>query len=159
MSARSAAVTLAFIAMSCSSGGSTLTPAPSPSATELTAAEAAKPDVEITYPPQGRDPIATGDVLVALTVRSFSIVDRIGEDAKEGEGHLVYYLDVDDIPTKEGRSAVAEGPGRAAASTMTSHTWEDVSPGPHTLSVQLVNNDDTPLTPPVIDEIEVVVGR
>ena len=41
---------------------------------------------------------------------------------------------------------------------MTSHTWKDVSAGRHTLGVQLVNNDDSPLDPPATDTVEITVG-
>jgi hypothetical protein len=130
----------------------------SPTSTPLTAEAAAKPAVEITYPQEGGDTLPAGDVLVALTVRSFGIVDDSGAKPKDGEGHLVYYLDVDKIPTKPGRSAIAKGAGEAKSSTMTSHTWKDVGAGRHTLGVQLVNNDDTPLEPPATDRITVVVS-
>jgi hypothetical protein len=150
-------VALALFAVAC--GGGTRTTTPTPAATEeLTPEEAAVPAVEITYPQEGGDPIPSGDVLVAVTVRSFGIVDRIGGKPKAGEGHLVYYLDVEDVPTKDGRSAIADGSERSAASAMTSHTWKDVGPGPHTLGVQLVNSDDTPLDPPQTDEVRIVVG-
>ena len=150
---------LASVACGGPSGDAVLPP-PSASApgTQLTPEEAAKPSVEITYPQQGGDPIPPGDVLVALTVRSFDIVDQRGAKAKDGEGHLVYYLDVDEIPTQAGTSAISKGAGEAEASALTSHTWTGVAAGRHTLGVQLVNNDDTPLEPPVTDEIEIAVG-
>ena len=147
---------LAGVACGGPGGGATL-PSPSASPTQLTPAEAAKPSVEITYPQEGGDPIPAGDVLVALTVRSFEIVDEKGAKPKDGKGHLVYYLDVDNVPTKAGSSALVKGDGRSKASTMTSHTWTEVEAGTHTLAVQLVENDGTPLEPAVTDEIEVVV--
>jgi hypothetical protein len=151
---RQLVVTLALFGSIACGGSRGDAASPSP----LAPAEAIKPAVEITYPQAGGDPIPPGDVLVALTVRSFDIVDQIGAKPKDGEGHLVYYLDVDDIPTEAGASALVRGAGRSNASAMTSHTWRDVGAGPRTLGVQLVNNDDTPLDPPVTDEIEIVVG-
>jgi hypothetical protein len=47
--------------------------------------------------------------------------------------------------------------GTYHADATTEHTWEDVAPGTHTFAVQLVNNDHTPLVPPVVEEITVTV--
>src|SRR5207247_3086523 len=37
------------------------------------------------------------------------------------------------------------------------YTWPNVSAGEHTFAVQLVNNDHTPLRPPVIAQVTVTV--
>lgn len=146
---------LLVLAVACGNAPtSTSTPSPTP----MSAEAASKPAVEITYPPDGGDPIPSGNVLVALTVRSFSLVDANAGDAKDGEGHVVYYLDVDPIPTGDDATDVPEGAGRAKASAMTSHTWKKVAAGRHTLGVQLVTNDDAPLDPPATDAIDIVVG-
>jgi hypothetical protein len=147
-----------LLAASAACGGGS-SPSPDTTGTPLTQEEASRPSVEITYPEKGADPVTGGEVLVALTVRSFSIVDKIGKPAKAGEGHLVYYLDVDKIPTEAGKSALVKGAGESKASAMTSQTWKHVKTGRHTLGVQLVNNDDTPLSHPATDEIEVKVAK
>lgn len=152
------ALVVAVLISSSVACGTTGPPSKSPGVTPLTQEEASKPSVEITYPEKGSDPVAPGDVLVALTVRSFTVVDKIGKTAKRGEGHLVYYLDVDKIPTVTGASALTRSGIDSAASAQTSHTWKHVKAGRHTLGVQLVNNDDTPLDPPATDEIEVRVA-
>jgi hypothetical protein len=152
---RSLATCVLVLAVACGNGGST----PSvPTPTSLSAEAAGKPSVEITYPPDDGDPLPRGTVLVALTVRSFGLVDAMGGKPKDGEGHLVYYLDVDPIPSGADATDVPEGAGRAEASAMTSHTWEKVAAGRHTIGVQLVGNDDTPLDPPSTDTVDIVVG-
>jgi hypothetical protein len=42
--------------------------------------------------------------------------------------------------------------------TATSYTWENVGPGTHLFAVELVNNDHTPLTPPVERTITVTAA-
>ena len=113
-----------------------------------------QPGVEITAPDPGDTP--DGSVTVEVDVSSFDVVDKLGEPAQEGEGHVHFYLDVAQIPTTPGQPAVtAEGTYHAEATT--SHTWEDLTPGEHTFSVQLVNNDHTPLDPPVTAQVKVTV--
>ena len=60
------------------------------------------------------------------------------------------------MPTTAGQPAVSpEGTYHAEATT--SYTWPDVAPGEHTFGVQLVNNDHTPLEPPVVAAVTVTV--
>jgi hypothetical protein len=77
--------------------------------------------------------------------------DKIGKSNVPGEGHIIYYLDVEP-PTSPGQSATTN-PGTYEATTNDFHIWENVSTTTHTFSIQLVNNDDTPLDPPVIAQI------
>lgn len=150
---------LALTLAACSAGTGDATPAPTVEPTQLSVEEASRPGVEITYPVAGADPLPAGDVLVAVTVRSFSIVDVNGSGGRGGDGRVVYYLDVDPIPTDNDATDVPNaGSGRAEVSSMTSHTWPDVSAGRHILGVQLVDDDDRPLDPPVVDSVEIVVG-
>ena len=73
-----------------------------------------------------------------------------------GEGHLHFYLDVDP-PTAAGKPAVpASGVWAHVAST--NNTFTNVAEGRHTISVQLVNNDHTPVIPFVVDQIVVTVA-
>lgn len=37
-------------------------------------------------------------------------------------------------------------------------TWQSVAAGTHTFSVELINNDHTPLSPPVVAKVVVVVS-
>jgi len=67
--------------------------------------------------------------------------------------HLIYYRDAVP-PSAEGIPALS-APGTWAVSAMAAYTWHGVSPGTHTFAVQLVNSDDTPLDPPVLDAVDV----
>ena len=89
-----------------------------------------------------------GDVTVTVQVSNFTITNKLGQANSPGEGHLHYFLDVD-APTTPGQPAVT-APGTYAATTDTSYTWHNVGPGLHKFSVELVNNDHTPLVPPVV---------
>jgi hypothetical protein len=69
----------------------------------------------------------------------------------------MFYLDVDFVPTTPGE------PARTAAGTFQTlgqptATWPDVPEGRHALFVQLVNADETPLSPPVTDRAVVTVS-
>lgn len=113
------------------------------------------PAVEITAPEDGST-VAAGDVEVSVDVANFNIVDKLDQDPVEGEGHVHFFLDVADIPTTAGEPAVSsEGTYHAEATI--SYAWPDVEPGEHTFAVQLVNNNHTPLDPPVIAQVTVTV--
>ena len=60
-------------------------------------------------------------------------------------------------PTEQGKPAVTAA-GTYAPTPATSHTWNNVGIGTHTFSVELVNNDHTPLDPPVVAKVVVVVS-
>jgi len=92
------------------------------------------------------------DVVVTIGVQNFEIVDNMGDQPAEGEGHVVFYLDVFP-PTDPDRSALPEEGIGAVAVADTTYTWTNVPPGQHLFSVQLVNNDGTPLDPPVVDAV------
>lgn len=96
-----------------------------------------------------------GDLPVSVSVANFTIVDKQGQKALAGEGHIHYFLDVD-APTTPGKPAVA-APGTWVTTASTTYTWHNVGSGTHTLSVELVNNDHTPLDPPVVATMKVVV--
>jgi hypothetical protein len=114
-----------------------------------------QPSVEIATPEEGST-VPTGGIEVSLEASNFEVVNKLGEPPAEGEGHVHFYLDVDEIPTTPGQPAVtAEGTYHAEATT--SYTWPDVEPGEHIFAVQLVNNDHTPLEPPVIAEVTATV--
>lgn len=116
---------------------------------------AAAPSVAIVEPADGAT-VAAGDVTVAVQVSNFEVVDRLNAPATPGEGHVHFYIDVADLPTAPGQPAVS-AQGTYHASATTTYTWPDVTPGEHTFAVQLVNNDHTPLDPPVVAEVTVTV--
>ncbi|MDI6867814.1 cupredoxin domain-containing protein [Methanoculleus sp.] len=114
------------------------------------------PNVTITSP-EANASIAVGNVTVEVNVTNFTLVEPTGQPNAPGEGHLHYYLDAP-VPTNESEPAIPPV-GGYVISTNLSHTWENVTPGEHNLSVQLVNNDHTPLIPLVFETINVTVGE
>jgi len=112
-------------------------------------------DARITRPAQGST-VEAGNVTVSVEVDKFNVVDKIGQAAEDGEGHVHFYIDVGEIPTVDGKPATTEE-GTYHAQATQEFTWEDVEPGTHTFAVQLVNNDHTPLSPPVIAQVTVEV--
>lgn len=126
-----------------------------------TAAMDESPAIDILEPNDGST-VAAGDVGVVVSVRNFRVVNKLalGEGPVDGEGHIHYYLDVDEIPTAAGEDAGGRrrfdrGTYRAVGTTR--YTWPDVQPGTHTLAVQLFQNGHTPLAPPVTDEVTVTI--
>jgi hypothetical protein len=105
-----------------------------------------EPAVVLLSPSDGSS-LASGDVEVRIYLQNFSMVENTGQPNKASEGHVIYYLDVS-APLKPEDPATTT-PGTFAATTKTSYTWPNVPAGPHTFTVQLVNNDDTPLQAPV----------
>ena len=96
--------------------------------------------------------ILAGNVTIVVQVTRFTLTPPGGPKAP-GTGHLIYYRDVVP-PVAPGQPAVT-APGTSVASLSDTLTWEDVTPGTHTFAVQLVQADNTPLRPPVLDAIDV----
>lgn len=93
-----------------------------------------------------------GDMVIGIKVDNFSISQKeMGAVNCEGQGHLIYYLD-ETPPVNLGESAMTS---TSIVSTNRYHLWKDVGEGEHTLSVQLVNDDNTPLKVPVVASITV----
>jgi hypothetical protein len=114
-----------------------------------------QPSLEIASPEDG-DTVDGDSVTVEVDVQDFDVVDKLGEENVDGEGHIHYYLDVDDVPTAAGEPAITDE-GESAQTDDTSHTFDNLEPGEHTIAVQLVNNDHTPLEPPVVEEVTITV--
>ncbi|CVK32133.1 fasciclin domain-containing protein [Methanoculleus bourgensis] len=125
---------------------------PTPTVNVTPTAEA---NVTITSPEEGAN-ITTRNVTVSVNVTNFTLVEPTGQANAPGEGHLHYYLDAP-IPTNASAPAIPET-GGYVVSTNTSYTWENVTPGAHNLSVQLVNNDHTPIIPLAADMVNVTVS-
>jgi hypothetical protein len=133
------------------------TPSPAPTSPPVVSpprTQALIPTVIIVTPVDGAA-IVSGSIQVSVEIMNFNLVPPSMVNAV-GEGHIHYYLDVD-IPTTQGQPAVT-APGTYKATTATSITWDNVTPGTHTLGVQLVNNNHTPLSPPVITKVTVTVS-
>ncbi len=112
------------------------------------------PRVSIVSPAEDATVVGP-NVTISIDVAAFSIVNKLGQPNLPGEGHVHYFMDVDP-PTTPGVPAVT-APGTYAATIETSYTWTNVTPGAHMFSVQLVNNDHTPLVPPVVAFVNVTV--
>jgi hypothetical protein len=107
----------------------------------------------VTATPQ---PVSQLVVQAASILRNFKMNDdAIGKQNVSGEGHLVYYLDVQP-PAIPGQTALTAA-GTYKDTTDAFHIWENVTPGKHVFSVQIVNNDNTPLDPPVFDQVVVTL--
>lgn len=89
--------------------------------------------------------------MITVNVTAFKLVDKIGQQNVPGEGHIIYYLDVPP-PTTPGKPALT-APGTYAIGTGTSYQWPNVKDGGHVFYAQLVNNDNTPLSPPVTAKV------
>lgn len=135
---------------SCTGGYGTTAPTPTPA--PVTPAPAPAPTIQITSPSGS---VQTGDVTVSVQTSNFSIVNKLSQANVAGEGHIHYFLDVD-APTTPDKPAVTAA-GTYAATVSTSYTWKNVTAGTHTLSAELVNNNHTPLVPPVIAKVTVTV--
>ena len=108
----------------------------------------------ITEPKEGVV-LPAGNITVAVQVKNFNLSNKSGQANATGEGHIHYFMDVIP-PTTQGQPAVTAA-GTYAAVTDLSYTWQNVKAGTHTFSVELVNNDNTPLATPVVVTVVVVV--
>ena len=108
--------------------------------------------VYITYP-EFDGGVHAGNVTVTVQVRNFSVVTAAGRPVTTGEGHIICFKDV--TPRTDPGLPVKNRTGTVQVSYQTSCTWNNVTQGTHTFSVELVNNDDTPLVPAVIDAVDV----
>jgi hypothetical protein len=90
-----------------------------------------------------------------VRVEDFTLEGALGSPNVPGHGHLHYYID-SAVPSTPGQPALTD-PGTYAPTAAESYTWTNVSPGVHSFSVQLVNNDHTPVIPLVSDEVRVEV--
>jgi hypothetical protein len=97
----------------------------------------------------------TGDVTITVKVLSFNLVEKVGQSNLPGEGHIIYYLDVE-TPKTQGTQATTAS-GTYAATAAISYTWHGLKSGHHMLRVQLVNNNNTPLSDPVFASVGIDV--
>jgi hypothetical protein len=112
--------------------------------------------ISITSPQEGQVLVA-GDIVVIARVEDFSVVDKQGQPVVPGEGHVHFYMDIGSIPMEPGKPAVpANATAVWAHVSGSAHTFTNVPSGTHTFTVQLVNNDHTPVIPVVADSVTVV---
>jgi hypothetical protein len=109
-----------------------------------------------TFPEVTQSPLPPLLIDVNTALHQFSMADdAIGKANVAGQGHLVYYLDVEP-PTTANQTALTTT-GTYAVTTDDFHTWAKVPAGRHVFSIQLVNNDNTPLNPPVLAQTSIVI--
>jgi hypothetical protein len=106
------------------------------------------------------DPVAdatlnTNSVTISVHIDNFKLVDKNGQPAQPGEGHLLYYSDVTP-PLVKGQSALT-AEGSYVISTQKTCEWKNLTTGRHNFWVQLVNNDNTPLIPPAAVRLPLTV--
>ena len=109
-----------------------------------------QPSVHFVRPVYGST-VPSGTVTVIVRVDNSSF--NAGHDPHQG--HLHYFLDRA-APIIPGEPAITQ-PGTYASSTDTTYVWRNITAGRHTLSVELVNDDDTPYNPAVHDQIQIDV--
>jgi outer membrane protein assembly factor BamB len=114
----------------------------------------AAPQLGIARPAPGAT-VEGSTVVVTAWVKNFALVNKPGQANVAGEGHLHYFLDVD-APTTPGQPAITAA-GTYVATPYLYTVWSNVTTGTHTLSVELVNNDNTPLNPPVVESVTITV--
>jgi outer membrane protein assembly factor BamB len=115
-----------------------------------------EPSVSIMFP-ENRATLPPGDVIISVKVNDFNLMDKQGQANVAGEGHLHYFMDVD-APTGQGQPAIPPSGSVWDHTIATTYTFKNVSTGTHTFSVELVNNDHTPLSTPVVAEVTVVIS-
>lgn len=99
---------------------------------------------------------APRNVAVAVQVTNFNVVDKQGQANVAGEGHIHYYLDID-APTAAGQPEIPPS-GTWVHVAATNYTFTNVVAGNRFVSVELVNNDHTPLNPPVVARVNFTVS-
>ncbi len=125
---------------------------PVPNQPQSEVQERISPGIAIISPKDGTT-IPAGNVTVTATVTNFKLVNMLGGASAAGEGHIHFYMDVP-VPSIPGKPALT-AVGTFAPTYNTSWTWPNVAPGKHNLSVQLVNNDHTPLVPLVYETVNI----
>ena len=105
------------------------------------------PAMNSTFPP--------GPVTVKVWVESFDLVDKVGQPNVPGEGHLIYYLDA--LPPVQTATPAITDTGTYVVSTDTIYTWPNIAAGEHTLAVQAVNNDNSPINAPTAVRVHITV--
>ena len=143
-----------LILAGCSKQTTTTTTTTTTTQTTTTTTTMVAPTLTITSPADGAS-LPAGSITVNIQANNFSVVDKQGQANISGQGHVHYFLDVD-APTTQGQPAIpANGVWTHVAAT--TYTFVNVAPGTHSISVELVNNDHTPLNPPVVRKISINV--
>ncbi len=108
--------------------------------------------------------VENNNPFVLLEYGNFNIVAPSATN-KEGEGHIIFYLDIDPITTAGAKANATPAGSKGKIFVGSSGTidqqmgyqWKSIPNGNHTLGAQLVQNDDTPFNPPLFDQVKVDV--
>lgn len=111
-----------------------------------------RPSIAIQTPEAGST-LHGRSIRVSVVVKGFEVVHKQFQRPVAGEGHIHLYLDVKTLP----RTHTYPSPVPYRSISETSYTWTGVSPGRHTVAVQLVGNDHVPLRPPATDRVAITV--
>ena len=135
-----------------------VSPITTASITVIVSGPAAAPSVMIVSPQNGAT-VSAGNVTVTAMVSNFTVVDKQGQASVAGQGHLHFYMDVSPLPSTPGQPAIPPNAGAVWAHVSgTTYTFTNVTAGQHTFSVQLANNDHTPVIPIVTDSVTVTAS-
>jgi hypothetical protein len=89
---------------------------------------------------------AAADLNAAVQTANFQVVNSPGAPNAAGKGHLAYWLDAN-------AATDPNAPGAQTAFQPSFTISGVVAPGSHTLSIELRNNDGTPLNPRVFRQV------
>jgi hypothetical protein len=126
------------------------------------------PGGKLLLSPKDGMTVYSNTMQIQLDYVNFYIMARTRPNAV-GEGHINFYLDVDPVPIEAGKPAILPSPTPAGfkgkiyigdtstVEQIQGYIWKGIPNGKHTIAVQLVNNDNTPLTPPIWDKATITV--
>ncbi len=114
----------------------------------------AAPRIRISSPTT-TDYLSPGALAVSDKVLDFALVPEKGQPNAAGQGHIIYFMDAE-APANPGKP-VFTAPGTWSSTSAPDHVWLNVQPGAHTISAELVNNDNTPLDPPAVARLDIEV--
>jgi hypothetical protein len=109
------------------------------------------PSIAIVRPRAGST-VHGRTIRVSVSLKGFKVHEQF-QPPVAGEGHVHFYLDVKRLPTTH----TYPSPVSYRSISGTTYTWTGVSPGRHTVAVQLVGNDHVPLRPAAKDRVTVTV--
>jgi hypothetical protein len=107
----------------------------------------------------------TNAIYVQLDLTNVNLVNPKPVNV-EGEAHVNFYVDYVP-PTTPGSKGALPSPvptgariyvGGSSIAQNLGYQWTKLSNGNHTLSAQVVQNDDTPFNPPLFDSVKVTVN-
>jgi archaellum component FlaG (FlaF/FlaG flagellin family) len=139
------AASAALLALGCGGGSthSSTSPTPNPGPGGGTGG----PSLQISSPAASATN-ASPDLDVTVQTTGFQLVNNPGQPNASGQGHLNFWMDADPAGNPN-------MPGAKQAFATNFQVGGVVTPGNHTLFVELRNNDGTPLNPRVIRQVTV----